>query len=48
MLGVDFVGIELDEAYLNEAIERTQMALSGGRSKRRPRPSRRLGQRRLI
>jgi len=28
-LGVDFVGIELDEGYLNEAIERTRAALNG-------------------
>jgi site-specific DNA-methyltransferase (adenine-specific) len=28
-LGVDFVGIELDEGYLTEAIERTQAALNG-------------------
>jgi site-specific DNA-methyltransferase (adenine-specific) len=45
MLGVDFVGIELDEAYLDEAIERTRVALGGGRVKTRPRTSRRVGQR---
>ena len=28
-LGVDFVGIELDEGYLDEAIERTRAALNG-------------------
>ena len=28
-LGVDFIGIELDEGYLNEAIERTRAALNG-------------------
>ena len=48
-LGVDFVGIEMDQGYLDEAIERTRVALNGGpvrrRAKttakpRRPRPSR--------
>ena len=28
-LGVDFIGVELDEGYLNEAIERTRAALDG-------------------
>jgi site-specific DNA-methyltransferase (adenine-specific) len=26
-LGLDFIGIEMDEGYLNEAIERTRAAL---------------------
>lgn len=28
-VGVDFIGIELDEGYLNEAIDRTRLALNG-------------------
>lgn len=36
-LGVDFVGIELDEAYLREAIERTRAVLDGTAAVRRPR-----------
>ncbi len=42
-LGVDFVGIELDEGYLTEAIERTEAALNGsrpGNRARKGRPSR--------
>jgi len=34
-LGVDFVGIELDEGYLTEAIERTRAALNGSHSGQR-------------
>jgi site-specific DNA-methyltransferase (adenine-specific) len=34
-LGVDFVGIELDEAYLQEAIERTREILAGPSEKRK-------------
>ncbi len=34
-LGVDFVGIELDEGYLNEAIERTRAALNGSHTGQR-------------
>jgi site-specific DNA-methyltransferase (adenine-specific) len=43
-LGVDFVGIELDRGYLDEAIERTRAALNGSLRRRRAkakRPSRR-------
>lgn len=36
-LGVDFVGMEIDEGYLNEAIERTRAALSGSHSGQRAR-----------
>jgi len=43
-LGVDFWGIELDEGYLKEAIERTRAALSGDhsgqRAKKRAAPAR--------
>ena len=43
-LGVDFVGIELDQGYLDEAIERTRLALNGGhsgqRAKKAPAPAR--------
>jgi len=48
-LGIDFVGIEMDQGYLDEAIERTRVALNGGPARRRakatakprrPRPSR--------
>jgi site-specific DNA-methyltransferase (adenine-specific) len=35
-LGVDFVGIELDESYLREAIERTRAVLDGSATGRRP------------
>jgi site-specific DNA-methyltransferase (adenine-specific) len=39
-LGIDFIGIELDEGYLTEAIERTRTALNGpqpgNRAKKRP------------
>ena len=45
-LGVDFVGIELDEGYLNEAIERTQAALDGASAGRRTRRTAALGPRR--
>jgi site-specific DNA-methyltransferase (adenine-specific) len=34
-LGVDFVGIELDEGYLKEAIERTAAVLCGALEGRR-------------
>ena len=33
-LGVDFVGIEMDEHYLKEAIERTRAAISGTSAKK--------------
>ena len=36
-LGVDFVGIELDEDYLREAVERTRAVLDGTAAVRRPR-----------
>jgi site-specific DNA-methyltransferase (adenine-specific) len=35
-LGIDFVGIELDEDYLNEAIHRTRAVLEGPRQRRLP------------
>ena len=44
-LGLDFVGIELDEGYLKEAIERTRAALSGSGSTRGGARRRRLGDR---
>jgi site-specific DNA-methyltransferase (adenine-specific) len=34
-LGIDFVGIEMDQGYLDEAIERTRVALNGAPSRRR-------------
>jgi site-specific DNA-methyltransferase (adenine-specific) len=37
-LGVDFIGIEMDEAYLQEAIERARESLSDGATKKQ-RPS---------
>jgi site-specific DNA-methyltransferase (adenine-specific) len=39
-LGVNFVGIELDEGYLNEAIERTRAALNGSHSGQRAKKTR--------
>ena len=35
-LGISFVGIEMDEGYLGEAIERTRAALAGLKGKARP------------
>jgi site-specific DNA-methyltransferase (adenine-specific) len=35
-LGVDFVGIEMDEDYLREAVERTRAAVGEGEAQRRP------------
>jgi len=35
-LGISFVGIEMDEGYLGEAIERTRAALAGLKGKTRP------------
>ena len=43
-LGVDFVGIELDEGYLREAIERTREAVAAGQASG-PTPEGRLRQR---
>jgi site-specific DNA-methyltransferase (adenine-specific) len=40
-LGVNFVGIELDEGYLREAVARTQAALDGPPTARSPRAARR-------
>ena len=44
-LGLDFVGIELDEGYLNEAIERARAALDGSGSTRGGARRRGLGDR---
>ena len=35
-LGISFVGIEMDEGYLKEAVERTRAAVAGLKSKTRP------------
>jgi site-specific DNA-methyltransferase (adenine-specific) len=38
LLGVPFIGIELDETYLADAVERTRAALAGTKAKVRKRP----------
>ena len=42
-LGIDFIGIEIDEGYLDEAVARTRHTLAGPahRARRRPRPRKR-------